>query len=326
MAIYISMKLESEANLHAANTVERNMTIAWSELKHLGTTIRVEDNRLMAGNTVINNNFELPDRIAAMMGGTVTYFLGDIRVSTNVKKPDGSRAVGTQLARNAVYESIFEEKKPFRGKVEILGRNYVTGYDPILDEKGHVIGIVYVGFPIDEFFAHAESTKLSIVLIILVSGLGIAFLSLVLIHHRIGRPVRLLAVLVEKIIENRPDQMIPFLFRRDEIGDIARACEIFKNYEAEKHRMQAELRAAEAAQLALRKKERLQLAQNLEQRLALSSQTLNSTAAQLLQAAQELSNQARDNEQKCLVATKDGEQVVRRVVTIASAVLQLSHT
>ena len=56
---------------------------------------------LYFGETKINNNFALVDEVQKEMGGTATLFVksGDefVRVATNVKKPDGSRAIGTVL-------------------------------------------------------------------------------------------------------------------------------------------------------------------------------------------------------------------------------------
>ena len=49
----------------------------------------------------MNNFFDLVDEVAKDNGGTATLFVksGDeyIRVATNVKKDDGSRAIGTVL-------------------------------------------------------------------------------------------------------------------------------------------------------------------------------------------------------------------------------------
>lgn len=51
------------------------------------------------GATKMNNNFILVDEVQKEMGGTATIFVksGDefVRVATNVKKDDGSRAIGT---------------------------------------------------------------------------------------------------------------------------------------------------------------------------------------------------------------------------------------
>ena len=106
---------------------------------------------LYFGSTKINNNFDVVDAVGKEDGSgmTATLFVkgGDeyIRVSTNVPKPDGSgRAIGTVLAGPAL-ESI-KAGKPHYGEVPILGTPYVTGYEPIKDASGAIIGVYYVGY------------------------------------------------------------------------------------------------------------------------------------------------------------------------------------
>ena len=79
----------------------------------------------------------------------------DLRVATNVLKPDGTPAVGTRLAPGRAYDAIFDRKASFRGEVQILGEPYMTAYDPILDAKGEVLGILYVGIKKVEFLESA---------------------------------------------------------------------------------------------------------------------------------------------------------------------------
>lgn len=62
----------------------------------------------MAGDYSVNDNYELPDKVQEIFGGTATIFMGDTRISTNVLKADGSRAVGTKL-QGAAYDAIFKE-------------------------------------------------------------------------------------------------------------------------------------------------------------------------------------------------------------------------
>ena len=76
------------------------------------------------GSTKINNNFELVDEVAKKAKGTATIFVkqGDeyVRVATNVKKDDGSRAIGTILdPAGKAIESIRKDE-PFYGEVDIL--------------------------------------------------------------------------------------------------------------------------------------------------------------------------------------------------------------
>ena len=106
---------------------------------------------LFFGATKINNNFDVVDAVGKEdgKGMTATLFVkgGDeyIRVSTSVPKPDGSgRAIGTVLAGPAL-ESIKAGKAHY-GEVPILGNPYMTGYEPIKDGSGAVIGVYYVGY------------------------------------------------------------------------------------------------------------------------------------------------------------------------------------
>jgi hypothetical protein len=106
---------------------------------------------LYFGTAKINNNFDLVDAVGIQdgKGMTATLFAKDgneyIRVSTSVQKPDGSgRAIGTVLAGPAL-ESI-KAGKAYYGEIPILGTPYITGYEPIRDSSGAVIGVYYVGY------------------------------------------------------------------------------------------------------------------------------------------------------------------------------------
>jgi hypothetical protein len=106
---------------------------------------------LYFGSTKMNNNFAVVDEVAKEggQGMTATLFVnsGDeyIRVATNVPKPDGSgRAIGTTLTGPAP-ESI-KTGKAYYGEVPVLGTPYVSGYEPIKDASGAIIGIYFVGY------------------------------------------------------------------------------------------------------------------------------------------------------------------------------------
>jgi len=106
---------------------------------------------LYFGTTKINNNFEIVDAIVKQHGGTATLFAktGDeyVRVSTNVPNPDGSgRATGTILDPAGKAILNINKSEAFYGEVPILGVPYITGYEPITDASGKVIGIYYVNY------------------------------------------------------------------------------------------------------------------------------------------------------------------------------------
>ena len=102
------------------------------------------------GSTKINNNFDLVDDVVKQSEGTATIFVrsGDeyVQVATNVKKDDGSRAVGTVLDPKGKAIDSIQKNQAFYGEADILGKPYVTGYKPIRDSAQNIIGIYYVGY------------------------------------------------------------------------------------------------------------------------------------------------------------------------------------
>jgi hypothetical protein len=102
------------------------------------------------GATKMNNDFDIVDKVVKQVGGTATIFVksGDeyVRVATNVKKNDGSRAIGTILDPKGKAIVSIQKNEPFYGEVDILGKPYIAGYEPIRDQAKNVIGIYYVGY------------------------------------------------------------------------------------------------------------------------------------------------------------------------------------
>ncbi len=104
---------------------------------------------LYFGDTKMNNNFDIVDMVVKDNGGTATLFAKTgkeyVRVSTNVPKDHG-RATGTILDPKGKVIKEIDAGKPFYGDVDILGKMYKTGYEPIKDGSGKIIGIWYVGY------------------------------------------------------------------------------------------------------------------------------------------------------------------------------------
>lgn len=94
----------------------------------------------------------LVDNVKSVMGVTATLFVKRendfIRVSTNVMKDDGQRAVGTHLDPKGKAIAAIRDGRAFYGQVDILGKPYITGYEPIYDKNKNIIGVWYVGYPV----------------------------------------------------------------------------------------------------------------------------------------------------------------------------------
>ena len=108
---------------------------------------------LRLGNSSQIGNFALVDHLKQLTGCTATLFAkkGDqfVRVSTNVLKADGSRAIGTLLDPTGRAFAAIQNGQAFYGVVDILGTPYMTGYEPMQNAAKQTIGIWYVGFPLN---------------------------------------------------------------------------------------------------------------------------------------------------------------------------------
>ncbi|WP_409300724.1 methyl-accepting chemotaxis protein [Peribacillus sp. SCS-155] len=110
-----------------------------------GGSWHVKGDKLYKGSTLMNENYELVDSIGQDTGDTVTIFLGDTRIATNVLV-GGERAVGTKISPE-VAEVVLKGGKNYYGEAKVAGNMYQTAYMPIKDDNGMPIGIFYVGAP-----------------------------------------------------------------------------------------------------------------------------------------------------------------------------------
>jgi len=128
----------------------------------------VVGDKLLKGETVINDNNQLVDLIGKETDDTVTFFLNDTRIATNVQK-DGKRATGTQASQE-VIDTVLTNGKTFYGEANVLGKEYQTAYKPLKNAAGEVVGIMYVGASeamIDSILS-AFLTKFIIVLVVVI--------------------------------------------------------------------------------------------------------------------------------------------------------------
>src|SRR5215470_6188639 len=95
----------------------------------------------------------LVDRAVGYTGGNATLFVYDeasnqfVRRTTNVKKENGERAVGTQLAADHPGQAALRRGEAYKGPATLFGKTFMTAYFPISNPAGKVIGIIYVGIP-----------------------------------------------------------------------------------------------------------------------------------------------------------------------------------
>ena len=122
--------------------------------EYLGTIQRKEGKLTDASGIPIEGNNAMVDAIQDDLGVVATIFAKENndfrRITTNIKKDDGSRAVGTLLGQSSAAYTPIMNKQLFIGEAVILGKSYLTAYKPILADDQSLIGILFVGIPQDE--------------------------------------------------------------------------------------------------------------------------------------------------------------------------------
>jgi len=104
---------------------------------------------VLYGSVLLNRNYEIVDRIKELVykgekykgreAGTATIFQHDLRISTNVRNKEGSRAIGTRVSQE-VNNTVLSEGKSWIDRAFVVSNWYITAYGETLyryDQPGH---------------------------------------------------------------------------------------------------------------------------------------------------------------------------------------------
>ena len=131
---------------------------------------------------LLNRNYKIVDRVKEIVYqevkykgkdiGTATIFQGDLRISTNVKQEDGSRAIGTRVSEE-VYEQVLEKGLPWIDRAFVVNNWYIAAYEPIKNIEGKIIGVLYVGI-LEEKFMDMRNRAIAMFSVITLAGMIMA--------------------------------------------------------------------------------------------------------------------------------------------------------
>ncbi|MGV8057685.1 MAG: methyl-accepting chemotaxis protein [Smithellaceae bacterium] len=121
------------------------MTKAMLNEKYAGEW-SLRGDKLFKGETEMNDNFDMIDKIGELTGDSVTIFQRDTRIATNVKNLSGARATGTKAADN-IIDTVLTKGEKYLGKAQVVGVWNQTAYEPITNAQREIIGMLFVGVP-----------------------------------------------------------------------------------------------------------------------------------------------------------------------------------
>ena len=153
---------------------------------------------VLYGGVLLNLSQEIVDRVRDTVFqheiykgqsiGTATIFFKDIRISTNVLSPDGSRAIGT-VASEEVTKCVLTDGKKWVDRAFVVNDWYITAYEPIEDIFGQRIGMLYVGV-LEAKYADVRWKALSLFIMITLAGMALALGLGYIIANKMGQPVK----------------------------------------------------------------------------------------------------------------------------------------
>jgi len=162
---------------------------------------------ILYGGTLLNRNYQLVDYVRDMVFeekeykgkpfGTVTIFQWDVRITTNVKEKDGSRAIGTRVSRE-VYEKVLENKKTWLDRAFVVNNWYISAYEPIYAPDNKIIGMLYAGVLEDKYVDIRNRIFLSFLPIILGGIIAVLILSY-LLSRGLSKPIKKLVKATNRI-------------------------------------------------------------------------------------------------------------------------------
>ena len=151
----------------------------------------------------------------------------------------------------------------------------------------------------------------------------VALLACLYVVFKVARPFAALTEDMNLIAANRLDVTVPYSSRADEIGDMARALELFKANAVERHHLEMQKKDAEIAWQEQRKRELNGLAENLESAVGDAIELVDSSAAELVAAVGSLTGTADETQRRSGTVKVASEQTSINIERIARSTEEL---
>ena len=187
----------------------------------------LQDGKLYKGDHRFGDNQVVADKLGEICQGHVTFFAEDVGVSTNLKKANGERNVGTKVSAE-VADIVIKGNKEHSGMVAIDGIDYLGAYVPLRNASGQAIGMLFVG--IGSYVM--DDVRHQFLMVTVVASILVILILSVLSYAAIGRSLKPIEDLTESLGRiAKGDLRVADLdeSREDEIGILAHSANAMKN-------------------------------------------------------------------------------------------------
>lgn len=242
LSLLFTVSLAVGATMYiAANNLARDLVVetataklkgdvhsAHKYLKQYFGSLSLRDGNLVDQNDVaINGRYEMVDALGRDLGVVATIFVRDgndfTRVATSIQNAEGKRAINTQLGSQSAAYQPMQKKERYLGSATILGKHYLTVYDPLLSPAGETIGILFLGISQEQSestIAAGQKQMNKAVLITMMILAAVGFTATWYFAGSVSKPILAAAGMVDALAKGDLRERLN-LKRRDEIGQLA---------------------------------------------------------------------------------------------------------
>ena len=191
---------------------------------------------ILDGGVLLNGNFQFVDTIRDLVYGpgslseggigTVTVFLDDVRITTNVPLRANERALGTRVS-NEVRTHVLDEGQVWLDRAFVVNDWYISSYEPILDVDGNRIGMLYAGF-LESPYRNALWQALAVLVLLFLGLMLMSAVASIRGAKSIFKPLELITDVVQATSSGTQSR-IGDIESRDELGELARGFDAMLN-------------------------------------------------------------------------------------------------
>jgi methyl-accepting chemotaxis protein len=277
------------------------------------------------------SDHKLVDRAISYVGGNATLFVYDdasqqfVRKTTNVKKENGDRAVGTQLAADHPGQAALRRGEPYKGPATLFGRRFYTAYQPVFGTAGKVIGIVYVGISIGQLDGVLWQALWAMAIAAGIAALLVLGITMLMVR-RVTKPLKAVTETLTLLAAGKTGVEVQHTNRHDEIGAIARTVGVFKNNRIERQQLEAERINADRLATERRKAELNQFVEDFRSKIGGIIERVLNSSGQFERDAQRLSLTADSTAEVSGRSAEVSRQASEHVRSAAAASSELSQS
>lgn len=229
---------------------------------------------------------------------------------------DGNALVNSEKILAALEGTVVQARE------EIGETTYASALHPIMDFSGKPIGVLHLMVPADYFVTAWNNylmTSAAILVVLLIVGGAIGYWQ----AHGINAPLAQLRMAMSKLSSGDLDVSIPDQNRKDEIGAMAQALEVFRD-NAHRARDLTEAEIKNREQEHQRHERVTSLIQGFDQDVKQTLAKVTDHAKRMEEDAQILSGIADDTSGRAETAGQATQQAAESVGTVASAAEELA--